>query len=151
MSGMIDSFTGKYRFLSNFHASPFEATEVVPGLLVLCPTVEHAYQAMKTNDLTQRMHILNLSTAAETKKAGRRLKIRDDWDSVKLAVMEYLVREKFRQNPILAKALLATGDAELIEGNYWGDVFWGVCRGVGRNELGRILMRVREELRGPSV
>jgi hypothetical protein len=44
--------------------------------------------------------------------------------------------------------LLLTGDEELIEGNFWGDVFWGVCNGVGKNHLGKILMEVRSELGG---
>jgi predicted NAD-dependent protein-ADP-ribosyltransferase YbiA (DUF1768 family) len=63
--------------------------------------------------------------------------------------MEELVRRKFA-DPELAEKLLATGDEELVEGNTWNDRFWGVCRGEGRNELGKILMRVRAELRVQS-
>lgn len=55
------------------------------------------------------------------------------------------MRVKFR-NPELRDKLVATGDAEIVEGNWWGDKFWGVCRGVGENHLGKILMRIRTEL-----
>ena len=41
---------------------------------------------------------------------------------------------------------MATGDAELVEGNTWNDTYWGVCNGVGHNHLGKILMQVRQEL-----
>ena len=71
--------------------------------------------------------------------------IRNDWGEIKLKVMESIVTVKF-SDPTLARKLLDTGGATLIEGNDWGDTFWGVYRGKGRNELGKILMRVREEL-----
>ena len=58
-----------------------------------------------------------------------------------------VVRAKFDQHPDLAQKLLETGDEELVEGNTWGDRYWGVCGGKGKNMLGKILMRVREELR----
>lgn len=79
---------------------------------------------------------------------GRRVKLRPDWEQVKTAVMEEVVRAKFTQNPDLAALLLSTGDAELIEGNTWGDTCWGVDlrTGRGENRLGRILMKVRAEL-----
>lgn len=60
--------------------------------------------------------------------------------------MRTLVREKFR-NPLLRAMLLATEDVELVEGNSWNDTFWGVCKGVGLNWLGQILMKVRDECR----
>jgi predicted NAD-dependent protein-ADP-ribosyltransferase YbiA (DUF1768 family) len=61
--------------------------------------------------------------------------------------MEDVVRAKFSQNPELCDQLLDTGDKTLIEGNHWGDRFWGVCDGVGENHLGQILEKVRTELR----
>lgn len=64
---------------------------------------------------------------------------------MKLGVMLELVQKKF--HPIfMQNRLLATDNAELVEGNYWGDRFWGVCKGEGENHLGKILMRVRKEL-----
>jgi len=60
--------------------------------------------------------------------------------------MRHLVREKFTTYPTMTKALLSTGEVELIEGNYWHDRFWGVCQGQGENHLGRLLMQIRSEL-----
>jgi ribA/ribD-fused uncharacterized protein len=111
------------------------------------PTVEHLYQALKTLDLSERITILSVGTPAAAKQLGKKVTLRPDWEERKLEFMETLVREKFLQNPKLAQLLDETGDAELVEGNWWGDRFWGVCRGEGENHLGRILMRVRTELR----
>ena len=72
---------------------------------------------------------------------------REGWDSEKVAVMMSVVREKFRQHPDLAAMLLATGNELLVERNSWGDRFWGTdVDGEGENMLGKILMRVRDEL-----
>src|SRR5690606_2896565 len=110
-------------------------------------TVEHGFQAAKTLDKGQQDHVLSCPTPAGAKRAVRRVTLRKDWNSVRLRVMLTLVRAKFTQNPDLAAKLLATGDAALIEGNTWGDRFWGVCDGHGDNHLGKILMQVRHELR----
>ena len=58
-----------------------------------------------------------------------------------------LLRVKFKPGSSFAELLLATADEELVEVNEWGDCYWGVCRGVGENVLGKLLMRVRAELR----
>jgi ribA/ribD-fused uncharacterized protein len=136
----IDSFSGKYRFLSNF----YPAKVVLDGFFY--KTTEHAYQAAKTLDEFKREQIRLAETAGEAKKLGQKVKLRHDWDEVKIEVMTDLVRQKFQNEPLKNK-LLETGDAELIEGNTWGDVFWGVCNGVGKNNLGKVLMRVRQELK----
>lgn len=81
------------------------------------------------------------------KRLGRQAPIREGWDKLKTDVMYELVRQKFRQHPQLSEQLLSTGDANLVEGNWWGDKFWGVCKGEGENHLGLILMRVRQEIR----
>jgi N-glycosidase YbiA len=138
---MIDAFRGKYRFLSNFAASPVMYQDET------YPTVEHAYQAAKTDDRILRMAIRYMPTAAAAKKAGSKIPRAEDWFTKSLQIMEYLVYQKFAWNPELKALLLATGDKELVEGNTWGDTFWGVCRGKGSNELGKILMRVRAQLR----
>lgn len=137
----IDSFSGEYRFLSNF----WPAQVVYEGITY--PTAEHAYQSAKTLDMDQRRQIAELATPSSAKKAGRALQIRPDWEAVKLRVMEDCVRYKFSHDHELRQKLLATGDAELIEGNTWGDRFWGVCEGQGENHLGQILMKVRQELK----
>ncbi len=109
-------------------------------------TVEHHFQAAKTDDPVWAARILNAPTPNAAKKLGRKAPMRPTWDQEKVAVMLALLRVKFLW-PDLAAALVATGDATLVEGNWWGDTFWGVCNGVGENHLGRLLMQVREELR----
>lgn len=79
--------------------------------------------------------------------------LRSDWEAVKVTVMEEIVRAKFTQNEDLKWRLLTTGDACLEEGNTWHDTFWGVDAktGEGLNHLGRILMKVRDELRDKEL
>ena len=76
---------------------------------------------------------------------GRKVNLRKDWEDVKIQVMENGLRLKF-QDPTLRKKLLATEDEELVEGNPWGDRYWGVCNGSGKNKLGKLLMKIRKEL-----
>jgi ribA/ribD-fused uncharacterized protein len=135
----IDLFSGKYRFLSNFYPCNVE----FEGRTY--PSTENAYQAAKTPDVYTRNEFVAMS-ASQAKKFGRRIRIRSDWESVKVGIMLDLLRKKFARGAIRDQ-LIATGDAELIEGNHWGDRFWGVCNGVGENMLGKLLMQVREELR----
>ena len=137
---VIDSFTGEYRFLSNFYPSVIFLHEKS------YPTVEHMYQASKTGDPYQEDWVRDAKTPGEAKKRGRRVNIRPDWEQVKIITMLVLLRKKFNI-PELKEKLIGTKDAELIEGNTWGDTFWGVCNGVGENNLGKLLMKVREELR----
>jgi len=110
------------------------------------PTVEHAYQASKCLYLGDAHTIIRARTPGEAKRLGRRVKMVANWDNIKDHYMLGFVRAKFVQNPDLAAKLIATGDEELVEGNTWGDTYWGVCRGVGQNKLGKILMQVRQEL-----
>ena len=138
----IDSFQGDYRFLSNFWPVQIH----YEGLVYL--SVEHAYQAAKTVNRECRRAILTL-TAGQARRMGRVVPIREGWENIKLEIMLELLRLKFKHPPLF-KMLLDTGYAELIEGNTWGDYFWGVCRGVGDNHLGKLLMKVRTELRGDS-
>jgi len=139
---MINRFDGEYRFLSNFWTVPIE----FEGLSF--PSVEHAFVAAKTLDQNERVHIAHIGTAREVKAYGRKLKLRPDWEEVKVSVMTQLVTQKFTNYSGLKRRLLETGDQELIEGNWWGDKFWGVDlkTGIGQNKLGKILMDVREEL-----
>jgi ribA/ribD-fused uncharacterized protein len=136
-------FEGDYRFLSNFWPCPilFESMKF--------PSVEHAFQAAKTTDRMERTRIAGLASAGAAKRAGRRLVLRAGWDDIKIDVMRLLLQEKF-QTPELALKLEETGDRELIEGNHWGDNFWGmiVSNGYhGYNHLGRLLMEVRQSNR----
>jgi ribA/ribD-fused uncharacterized protein len=85
-------------------------------------------------------------TAGQAKRMGQKIPVRKDWDIMKVDVMRLITRLKYNI-PELGMLLLATGDQELIEGNTWGDRFWGVCDGEGQNNLGNILMEVRDSLR----
>lgn len=145
---LIDSFDGEYFFLSNFFPSPIRYGEIV------YPTVEHAYQAMKNTALAYREVVASRDSPGKAKWCGSPkgmaklgFLIRKDWESIKLDVMLHFLRLKF-QYPTLREALLATGDAHLVEGNTWRDTYWGVYRGVGENHLGQLLEQVRGELRG---
>ena len=139
----ISEFRGEFRFLSNFWPS----VVVLDGIEFA--NVEAAYQAAKSLDIEFRLKVKAAKTPGDAKRLGKSLVLRPDWNDVKLSIMEQLLRQKF-QDEILAKQLLATGNEELVEGNTWGDVFWGVCRGVGENNLGKLLMRIRDELQSTS-
>lgn len=136
----ILGFRGDFSFLSNFHESivRFEGESY--------KTVEHAYQTQKTLDPWSRRLVREASSPGEAKQLGKSVKARSDWEKVKVDIMRQLVKKKF-ENPFMTPLLLATGDAEIVEVNTWGDDFWGVCRGEGQNILGKILMDVRKELR----
>lgn len=134
---VIDNFRGKYYFLSNFYDAP------VTYLGYTFKNNEAAFQGAKCLSRIQEFCNLNPS---EAKHLGRRVHLRSDWEQVKDSVMYDICRAKFTQNPNLRTLLIQTGDAELVEGNTWGDRVWGVCDGVGENRLGKILMRIRKEL-----
>lgn len=149
----IDNFRGEYGFLSNF----YECTVKYKGITY--KHTEGAFQAQKTHDEEKKQYIATLSASDCKKACGRRglggfkLELRPDWEDVKDNIMYEIVRAKFEQNAGLRERLLATGDAELVEGNTWHDNHWGDCKCAkcrnipGKNMLGKMLMRVREELR----
>lgn len=145
---MINSFSGSYEFLSNFYTSPF----IWRGNKYT--TVEHAFQAAKTLNPVERKVIMEAPTPGRAKKLGRAVALRPDWEEVKEQVMYECVNAKFHSSAALAIALLATGDEELIEGTTgWHDNIWGSCECPkcknieGQNKLGKILMKVRQELK----
>ena len=86
----------------------------------------------------------------EAKAKGRKITLRDDWENIKLEVMYEVCKAKFEQNEDIKKELLATGNEELVEISD-NDDFWGLVNGEGENNLGRILMRVRNNLKGFDV
>ncbi len=140
----IKGFNGKYRFLSNFYPS----TVTLDGLEY--DHVEAAFQAAKTDDVADRRRIREAAKPGDAKRLGQKVKLRQDWEKIKIQVMEDLVRQKFQRHQQLREKLLATEDAYLEETNTWNDTFWGVCRAYGKNHLGKILMKVRDELRSSS-
>jgi len=137
-------FRGPFRFLSNFWFTPV----TLDGETY--PTVEHAYQAAKTLSIVRRRAIQEAPQPGDAKRQGRTVPLRPGWDAMRLDVMCDLLEQKFAREP-LRSLLLATGEVLLIEGNHWGDTFWGVCRGMGENHLGRLLMAAREEIRARDV
>lgn len=143
---MITEFDGKYAFLSNFFHSPFAYDGIE------YPTVEHFFQAMKTLDQEERKKIAAADSPGKAKRMGRNVKLREDWEEIKYTIMRVGVERKFDTHLELASKLIATGDAILIEGNSWHDNTWGSCfcpkcaSIAGKNWLGEILMKRREEL-----
>lgn len=137
----VEGFRGDFRFLSNFFPSPIEYERM------RFATVEHAYQAAKVIDSKEKERIAALATPGQAKKAGNRISLRRDWESLRLRIMEELVLLKFQSSVELSERLLATGNCFLEETNTWGDRFWGVSDGKGENHLGQILMRVRDRIR----
>lgn len=147
----IDSFRDEFRFLSNFWEVLVRLEGDDPPREY--PTLEHAFQAAKTLDPVERRTIRMARTPGEAKRLGRCVKLRPGWDDIKLNVMRDLLWFKFTEHPELRSRLLATEDAELVEGNTWGDRFWGVdiATGEGENHLGRLLMETREKIRKQEV
>lgn len=136
---LVSGFFGDFRWLSNFHLAPVKYGGIV------YPSNEHAYQAAKTDDETIKLSFLG-KTPTQARKLGQTLPLSADWDTLKLRVMYDVTFLKYDQNIDLREMLRLTGDAVLVEENYWGDKFWGCCCGTGENHLGRILMRVRENM-----
>lgn len=136
MTDRIYGFDGEYAFLSNFWVE----ADGKSG--------EHRFQAAKAESVEEKLWVMSAGTPGESKGRGRRVKMREDWDTYRLWAMLRVIQFKFA-DPTLAARLLATGDAELIEANTWNDRFWGVDKatGVGQNQLGKTLMHVREELK----
>ncbi len=148
-----------FGFLSNFAEAPFELDGQI------WPTVEHYYQAQKSNNDQYREAISKALTPGRAKRLGdhytdkpRKYRkqslfrdnpdlLRDDWnDDLKLAIMERSLREKFTQNAEIGRKLVQTADADLIEDST-RDSFWGIGEdGSGANHLGRLLMKIRSEL-----
>jgi ribA/ribD-fused uncharacterized protein len=142
----IMEFRGAWAFLSNFHPA------VLTWEGITYPTSEHAFNAGKTTEADLRRWIAAADTPKEAKRRGHQVRLRDRWDEeVRYDVMRKVLRAKFTADPRRIAALLGTGDAELIEGNTWHDIHWGVCtcsrdKGAGLNHLGRMLMELRGEL-----
>ena len=141
MVNVIDSFSGSYRFLSNFWLAPVTYEGIT------YPSSEHVYQAAKSSSALTRELFSMISSPAEAKKMGQKIEIRPDWKDVQINVMRDIVTAKFEQNEYLMRLLIETKGCHLIEGNTWGDRFWGECPiGNGRNELGKILMGIRDDI-----
>lgn len=136
--GTIAGFQGDYRWLSNF-----ERCEILyKGIRY--QSTEAAYQAQKTMNIKARTVFSKLN-ARDSKTFGSVINVRPDWHDVSIGVMEDVCRIKFNL-PQFKSKLVDTGDMEIIESNHWGDTFWGECDGVGQNKLGKVIMKIRDEI-----
>ncbi len=136
----IDEFNGIYRYLSNFYPS------IIKYEGFSFPTAEHLYQAAKCMNPVDVQSFIECKTPGEAKRLGSKVIIKENWNDIRLGIMTEIIKMKFDQNTSLQMSLLTTGNIELIEGNTWGDKYWGVCNGVGENHLGKILMAYRDSL-----
>lgn len=146
MGSIISEFQGEHRWLSNH----------VPCTVIYdthtFPTVEHAYVYSKTLvKEEQELFLAEMSdmSPGQAKRLGKSLTLRPDWEFVRLDIMRDLTKQKY-SIPYYRNKLLQTADAEIVEGNNWGDTFWGKCNGVGENNLGKIIMEVREYLKSAN-
>jgi ribA/ribD-fused uncharacterized protein len=144
---MINEFRGEYFFLSNFYSKPI----TYRGITYM--NNEAAFQAQKTLNPIEKMAFSKFDPS-KAKRQGRRVSLRKDWEEIKDDIMYEICKAKFSQNEDLRDKLLATGNEYLEEGttgwhdNYWGNCSCEKCKNIkGKNILGKILMRVREELR----
>lgn len=136
---VINSFRGEYSFLSNF----YRCNIVIDGITYT--SAEAAFQAQKD---PSRAEEFSRMSPKEAKEAGRKVKLNvEDWNNGRRdEAMRRVLRAKFDQNIGLAADLVKTGGAKLVEGNTWGDQYWGVSNGVGENKLGTMLMEIRDKL-----
>jgi len=144
----VDSFKGKYEKLSNFYPV------VIHFEGINFPSVEHAFVAAKSKDIFFRQKIAGLPAdqAWKAKRMGRKIRLRSDWDMIKIAYMKRFLYQKFAYDEF-RNLLLSTGDVQIIEGNYWHDNYWGDCYCTkkckdikGKNNLGKLLMKIRREI-----
>ena len=133
-------FKGKYDFLSNMYPCDIKIT--FNGRTYTFTCVESAFQSFK--DLSRMSEFEGLN-GYESKKLGRKVNLRKDWDDVKVDIMRDLVKQKFL-NLELSKKLVEI-EGEIVEHNSWNDTFWGVSYGKGKNMLGLILMEIRDEIK----
>lgn len=133
----IKGFFGEYRWLSNFHESNVYFENLI------YTSTENAYQAAKCVDAKKRLEFLGI-TPSQSKKLGRSVEVRSDWQDVKYDIMALVVFDKFYRNLELRTLLVNTGSKYIEETNHWKDMYWGVYNGVGENNLGKILMKVRQ-------
>lgn len=141
----IGPFTHKYAFLSNFYECKVRFEGVV------YKSVEHAYQAAKLEEPAMRAWVGRSFHAAQAKANAKTLQSqwRKDWLEVRVPIMEVLLRSKF-SDPKLRERLIKTGDEEIVEINSHHDQFWGVHNRQGQNQLGKLLMQLREEFRNEN-
>lgn len=143
---VIDRFRYEFVFLSNFYHCEITWHGFHPATSQQFASAEHAYQASKAQHVSEYDCVVNAPSASIAKKRGRKVTLKADFMQNRLQIMSSILLAKFSCAE-LAYKLCATEDAELIEGNDWGDTFWGVSHGVGTNHLGKLLMEHRTRLK----
>lgn len=137
---IIDKFRGDYYFLSNFYPATFMYD------CIIFQNSEAAFQAQKCIEPEEKLKFSNM-TGAQAKHAGKRVRLRPDWENVKVEIMRDVVYSKFAFNIGLLQLLKSIDSRIFIEeGNTWRDTFWGVYNGKGKNILGEILMSARNDI-----
>lgn len=113
------------------------------------PTVEHYFQAMKTLDENAQESIRLAYSPGQSKKMGRLVDLRNDWEEIKYDIMLKALRVKFERDP-LRSLLLSTDNKEIYEDSPY-DALWGtgILGGIGSgtNLLGKALMQIRGEMK----
>lgn len=141
----ISLYRGEFRFLSNFWL-----VDIVYGGR-MWPSVEHAFQAYMTNDEAMRQKIHSMINPSDVKKESQKedFPLRNDKEEIQLFLMSELIKRKFsvKDHPELAYKLFLTDPLLLIEGNNWGDTYWGICGNIGYNNLGKLQMQQRENIK----
>lgn len=154
------NFRGEYSFLSNFANCRLQVYNII------CSSTEVAFQLSKTLIPEEIAQFVNLAPgevfdikdntrtyeSVDAKKAkylSHRITTRPDWHRVNKEIMYNILCIKFKHNDFFKRKLLATNSIEIIEHNKWNDEFWGVNEFTqkGENNLGKIIMRIRDEIR----
>ena len=137
-------FKDEYAFLSNMYSCPVKYDGET------FPCVETAFQFMKCVTDSDREQFINSNgywvNGYAARSIGRKVKLRDDWNEVKVDIMKELLEDKFYHNEKFREGLKLTGKIEIVEDNDWGDTFWGQCKGKGENMLGKLLMEIRADI-----
>jgi hypothetical protein len=167
----ILKFRQEFSYLSNFNVLKNKIHYLGYNYI----SVEAGYMAQKCDDIAWKKYCSTISphgnAQGEMKKAAYKVDLVKDFRDKQLKIMLDLLRLKFRNNPELANKLVATYPRMIMEGNVWNDRYWGAtipkqkhCHlsdsgeleklyeefpqyfYVGQNYLGRLLMKVRDEL-----
>ena len=142
----IKVFRGEYSFLSNMFVCQIKFENKFNDNIRFFESSEHIYQAYKADLLKDFNKIADAKTPYTSKLLGRKCKLDNNFTDFRLQLMKDIIFAKFSQDKWLKSELLKTRDCYIEEGNYWNDTYWGVCRGIGENHLGKIIMDVRREL-----
>lgn len=137
------SVNDEYGQFSNFALYPIKVGKKT------WPTSEHYFQGQKFKDSAYQEKVRKAGSPMQAAKLGRdrKQKLRRDWESIKVSVMNKALEAKFTQYEELRELLLSTGNAKLIEhtinDSYWGDG----GNGSGKNILGQLLMKLRDKIK----